>query len=196
MTIQGALFEHAPGDDPTHDWPKGFRYRPEMLSPYEEQELLACIRTLAFKAFDFHGFRGKRRVVSFGWQYDFSAQKVREAKAIPGFLLNLRQRAAEFAGLEASQLQHVLVTEYDSGAGIGWHKDKAVFGLVIGISLLAHCVFRLRRRAGDRWERVSLVAEPRSAYLLSGEVRDDWQHSIPPVNSLRYSVTFRNLRGD
>ena len=196
MSLQKSLFDHVGGDDPGHDWPKGFRYRVELVSPEEENALLTHIRDLPFKEFDFHGFKGKRRVVSFGWQYDFNTRKIREAKVIPTFLLDLREVAAEFASLASTELQHVLVTEYDAGAGIGWHKDKAVFGQVIGISLLSHCVFRLRRKEGDRWERVSLVAEPRSAYLLSGEVRDDWQHSIPPVSTLRYSVTFRNLRGD
>lgn len=93
------------------------------------------------------------------------------------------------------ELQHVLVTEYSAGAGIGWHRDKAVFDEVVGVSLLAQCVLRLRRKAGERkWERANVTAEPRSAYLLSGPARSDWEHSIPPLDSLRYSITFRNLR--
>jgi alkylated DNA repair dioxygenase AlkB len=96
--------------------------------------------------------------------------------------------------MEARQLQHALVTEYGAGAGIGWHRDKAVFGEVVGISLLTPCVFRLRRPSGTAWDRVALTAEPRSAYLLSGPSRTEWEHSIPPVSALRYSITFRNLR--
>jgi len=88
------------------------------------------------------------------------------------------------------------VTEYSAGAGIGWHRDKAMFGDVIGISLLSACTFRLRLRDGDGWRRASVVAEPRSAYLMRGPSRTDWEHSIPPVNQLRYSVTFRNFRED
>jgi hypothetical protein len=110
------------------------------------------------------------------------------------FLLPLREKAAAFAGLAASELQHVLITEYGPGAAIGWHKDKAVFGEVVGISLLSSCTFRLRRKAGAGWERASLVAEPGSAYLLRGASRTEWEHSIPAVESLRYSITFRNLR--
>lgn len=131
-----------------------------------------------------------------GWHYDFAARQLREADDVPGFLLALRPLAAAFAGLAPDDLQHVLVTEYGPGAGIGWHRDKAVFGEVVGISLLAPCVFRLRRAAGERWERVNLVAEPRSAYLLSGPARSVWEHSIPPVDTLRYSITFRNLHHD
>jgi alkylated DNA repair dioxygenase AlkB len=91
-------------------------------------------------------------------------------------------------------LQQALVTEYSPGAGIGWHRDKPVFGQGVGISLLAPCVFRFRRAAGEKWERVNLVTAPRSAYLLSGPARSVWEHSIPPVSALRYSITFRTLR--
>ena len=96
--------------------------------------------------------------------------------------------------MQPNAFQHALVTEYGPGAAIGWHRDKPMFGEVIGISLLASCVFRLRRATNEGWERVSIVAEPRSAYLLSGPSRTEWEHSIPPVDALRYSVTFRNLR--
>lgn len=97
--------------------------------------------------------------------------------------------------MQPEQLQHVLVTEYGPGAGIGWHRDKAVFGETVGVSLLSLCVLRLRRKVGERkWERANVEAEPRSAYLLSGTVRSEWQHSIPPVGALRYSITFHNLR--
>jgi alkylated DNA repair dioxygenase AlkB len=106
----------------------------------------------------------------------------------------VRERAAAFAQLEACALEHALVLEYGPGAGIGWHKDRPAFGDVIGISLLAPCTFRLRRNAGATWQRRSIVAEPRSAYLLRGEARNGWQHSIPSLDTLRYSVTFRTLR--
>lgn len=99
-----------------------------------------------------------------------------------------------FADIEPTQLQQVLVSEYEAGAGIGWHRDKAVFGDVIGISLLSRCNFRLRRQVGEKWERVTVVAEPRSAYLLRGPARTEWEHSIPGVDELRYSLTYRNLR--
>jgi alkylated DNA repair dioxygenase AlkB len=178
----------------TPKYPEGFRYEPDVISVLEEQELLLHVRALPFREFEFHGFTGKRRVVSFGWKYDFSERKLHQAEEIPDFLLKTRECAASFAGLEPADLQQALVTEYDTGAAIGWHRDKAVFGDVVGISLLAPCTFRLRRKVGDKWERVSIVAEPRSAYLLRGVSRTEWEHSIPEVDSLRYSITFRNLR--
>jgi alkylated DNA repair dioxygenase AlkB len=198
MTSQFDLFGGA-GDAPETlpNLPEGFRYRPELISPADEDRLLACVRALPFKDFEFHGYTGKRRVVSFGWQYDFSARRLQKADDIPDYLLSLRETAAAFADLEPGEFQHVLVTEYGSGAGIGWHRDKAVFGEVVGVSLLSPCVFRMRRLVSKRkWDRANLVAAPRSAYLLSGPARYEWEHSIPQTDALRYSITFRNLRED
>jgi alkylated DNA repair dioxygenase AlkB len=174
--------------------PEGFRYQPDILTPDQESELLKEVRKLPLVEFQFQGYVGKRRVVSYGWQYDFNHRLLRQADDIPPFLLTLRRTAAEFAGMPSERLQQVLVTEYDAGAGIGWHRDKAVFGEVIGISLLSSCRFRLRRKNGSSWERVSLTVEPRSAYLLRGPARTEWEHSIPEVDTLRYSITFRNFR--
>jgi alkylated DNA repair dioxygenase AlkB len=174
--------------------PEGFRYQPDVISPEEERKLLEQLRELPFKEFEFHGFTGKRRVVSYGWKYDFSERKVQKAEDVPPWLLPLRAKAAEFAGLAPDQLQQALVTEYDIGAAIGWHRDKAVFVDVIGISLLSSSKFRLRRKGGSAWERASLTVEPRSAYLLRGPSRTEWEHSIPAVGALRYSITFRNFR--
>jgi alkylated DNA repair dioxygenase AlkB len=175
-------------------WPEGLKFKPDLITPQAEQALLAAIQTLPFKGFEFHGFVGNRRTVSFGWSYDFGQEKLQPAEPMPDFLLAVRETAAAFAGMRPGELQQVLVTEYSVGAGIGWHRDKGVFGQVIGISLLSPCRFRLRRRVGEKWERVALDAEPRSAYLLSGPSRTEWEHSIPPVDVLRYSVTFRNIR--
>jgi alkylated DNA repair dioxygenase AlkB len=174
--------------------PEGFKYQADVVSPDDEQSLLERVRELPFKEFEFHGFIGKRRTVSFGWHYDFNERSLGQADDIPSFLLTLRETAASFAGLLPEQLQQVLVTEYGAGASIGWHRDKKVFGEVIGISLLSPCRFRFRRKVGTRWERVAITAEPRSAYLLHGPSRTEWEHSIPAVDSLRYSITYRNLR--
>jgi alkylated DNA repair dioxygenase AlkB len=174
--------------------PDGFKFERDVITLEDERTLLREIEQLPFKEFEFHGFVGKRRTVSFGWSYDFGHEQLQRATDMPGFLVALRDTAAAFAGLMAEQLQQVLVTEYAPGAGIGWHRDKGVFGEVIGISLLSPCRFRLRRRVGEKWQRVTLEAEPRSAYLLSGEARTEWEHSIPPVDAVRYSVTYRNIR--
>jgi alkylated DNA repair dioxygenase AlkB len=178
----------------SHALPEGFRYQPDFLTADEELDLMERFADLSFKEFEFRGYRGNRRVLSFGWQYDFNRMELQRSEDMPAFLLPLRERAARFAAIEASEFQHVLLTEYAAGAGIGWHKDKSMFAEVVGISLGSPCVFRFRRKTGSRWERASVMAEPRSAYLLQGPSRTEWEHSIPAVDSLRYSITFRNLK--
>jgi alkylated DNA repair dioxygenase AlkB len=173
--------------------PAGFRYRPDLIAPAEERDLLERLGSLPLREFEFHGFTARRRTISFGWHYDFARARLEEAEPIPEWLLPLRAAAAEFAGLEADRLPHVLILEYGPGATIGWHRDKATFGDVIGVSLLSPCRFRLRRKTGSRWERTSLTLEPRSVYLLRGPARTEWEHSIPAVDALRYSITFRTL---
>jgi alkylated DNA repair dioxygenase AlkB len=173
--------------------PAGFLYRDEVIAVAEEAGLVEQISTLPFKPFAFHGYLGNRRVVSFGRRYDYGARSLQSAPPIPDFLLPLRDRAAAFAGIEPARIAHVLVTEYAPGAGIGWHRDRPDFADVIAISLHAPCTLRLRRKRGASWERATQRVRPRSAYLLRGPVRHDWEHSIRALDELRFSVTFRTL---
>jgi alkylated DNA repair dioxygenase AlkB len=175
--------------------PEGLEYRAALVSPDEEVQLLEHFRELNFREYEFHGYFGKRRVVSFGLHYDANERTVENTKDIPGFLLPLRQKAADFARLAPSELQQALVTEYTPGAAIGWHRDRPAYRDVIGVSFSSSCRFRFRRKRGSSWERASLIVEPRSVYLLRGPARTEWQHSIPPAELLRYSVTFRSMRG-
>jgi alkylated DNA repair dioxygenase AlkB len=192
MSSQIALFGEA---DAPPQLPNGLRYVEDLIVPGEERELAAFIETLPLKAFEFTGgFKGNRRVTSFGSRYDYAEQRVADAPAIPAELLGLRQKAAAFAKLEPELLQQALVTEYTPGAGIGWHRDRPHYGEIIGISLLAPCPFRLRLKTGSTWQRSTFEAAPRSAYILSGEARTAWEHSIPPLDRFRYSVTFRTIR--
>ncbi|MBW3616981.1 MAG: alpha-ketoglutarate-dependent dioxygenase AlkB [Proteobacteria bacterium] len=170
------------------------RLQAEFIPPGEEGDLIERFAELPFEPFQFRGYEGRRRVVSFGWRYDFSQGRLAAADPMPGFLLPLRDHAAAFLGVEGARLEHALLTEYAPGAAIGWHKDRPEFGEVVGVSLGAPCTFRLRRRAGAGWERRSFTAEPRSAYALQGAARSDWEHSIPAVDALRWSVTFRTVR--
>jgi alkylated DNA repair dioxygenase AlkB len=185
---QLSLFEGTDG------LPGGFRYQPELLTNREEEELIGHFRDLPFKEFEFHGFLGKRRVVSFGWRYDFSKAKLQASSPMPQFLVPIREKAAVFAEIEPQELAHVLVTEYAPSAAIGWHKDRAHFEDVVGVSLASECAFRFRQKVGSSWQRRSINLLPRSVYLLRGPARSEWEHSIPAVANLRYSITFRTLR--
>lgn len=173
--------------------PEGMLYHAGFLGAEEERVLLRYVKELPFKEFEFHGFTGKRRTVSFGWRYDFNGGGFTTTEDMPEFLAGLRSRAETFAGNAPGSFQQVLVTEYAPGAGIGWHRDRLVFGDVVGISLFSSCTFRLRRRTAKGFDRQNFVAEPRSVYLLRGPSRTDWEHSIPAVDTLRYSITFRNV---
>ncbi|MER8731319.1 alpha-ketoglutarate-dependent dioxygenase AlkB [Mesorhizobium sp. M1227] len=185
---QGDLFAAA------DDLPEGFRYQPEVITPDEEAALASQLATLPFQPFDFYGHLANRRVVGFGLRYDYDRREVVEAPPIPGFLLPLREKVAAFARLPAETFVQVLINEYRPGAGIGWHRDKPHFEAVAGVSLLAACSFRLRRKNGTRWDRKTVTVDPRSAYLMTGAARNEWEHSIPPVAEHRYSITLRTLR--
>jgi alkylated DNA repair dioxygenase AlkB len=149
----------------------------------DECVVVAEIERLLFKELEFQGFAARRRVVSLGWQYDSTQASLRKAAVIPEFFRPVRQKAARFAGLDDCTLEHLLVTEYEPAAPIGWHRDRAIFGDVIGISLLSPCTFRFRRSSGSGWERASLRLAPRCTYLLRGPARSNWEHSIPGVSS-------------
>ncbi|WP_374516482.1 alpha-ketoglutarate-dependent dioxygenase AlkB [Brevundimonas sp.] len=174
--------------------PEGLKYAPDVIAPEAAARLVETFAALPFEAFDFHGFKGNRRIVSYGGRYDFSASRLREAEPVPDFLQPARAAAAAFAGLEPQALVQAMVTEYAPGAGIGWHRDRPEFDKVVGLSFASEATMRFRRRCGEGWERAALPLTPGSAYLLDGPAREDWQHSIVPGERLRYSVTFRSLR--
>jgi alkylated DNA repair dioxygenase AlkB len=172
--------------------PEGLRYATEFVSPGTEQELTARIAALPLQPFQFGQYEGKRRVASFGFRYDYTLRRLREAEPIPDWLGPIIERVEAFGGPETS-IRQVLCTEYDVGVGIGWHRDKPHFDRVFGLSLGSACKFRFRRLNGKKWERFTLDAEPRSLYMMSGASRHIWEHSIPAVEAPRYSITFRTM---
>jgi alkylated DNA repair dioxygenase AlkB len=174
--------------------PEGFAYGEDRIDAALEQALLQELEKLPFKPFEFHGFFGNRRVVSYGWRYDYAGRALKESDPLPDFLLPLRDIAGSFARRPAESFQQALVTEYAPGAGIGWHRDKPMFEDVVAFSLAAPCTLRLRRKEGAGWIRRAQAVAPRSAYLLRGPARFEWEHSIPPLDRLRYSITFRTFR--
>lgn len=172
---------------------EGLRYEEAVISEAEERELIARLGDLDLAPFRFHGFVGNRRTRTFGWRYDFEDSSFAPTEPIPDWLRPLRERAAKFAELEPNDFVHVLLARYDPGAGIGWHRDRDVFDEVVGISLNTPATLRFRKRTDSGFARAKIEVAPRSAYLLSGEARHDWEHRITPGEELRFSITFRTF---
>jgi alkylated DNA repair dioxygenase AlkB len=176
-----------------NDLPQGFFYRPEFISVQEEEELLTHFQELDFKAFDFHGYVAKRRVIEYGFEYDFGSRRTNITHSIPEFLNPYKLRAAAWAAFPTDELVEAIVTEYPPGAPIGWHRDAPQFEAIVGISLKSCCRLRFKPYKTNG-ATVSVMVEPRSIYLISKAARTQYQHSIPAARSLRYSITFRSLR--
>ena len=171
----------------------GLRYQDDFLSAPEERRLIEKIDEENLAPFRFQGWTGKRLTVTYGWRYDFDSGAFGRADPVPDYLVPIRKRAEEFAGLPEGALEQVLLIRYDVGAGIGWHRDRPVFEDVIGISLGAPAPMRFRQRLDKGFARVKLPLSPRSIYLLSGEARHVWEHSIDALTETRWSITFRSL---
>lgn len=174
--------------------PEGFAYQGGLITPAEELELIRRFASIEFRPYEHLGYVGNRKIAAFGWRRGERGAMVETGEGVPAFLQPLLAQVAAFAGLASDRFRHALITEYTPGAAIGWHRDRPPAEAIAGVSLLSPCAFRLRRRRERDWDRASIIAEPRSCYLMSGPVRSEWQHSIPPVEALRYSVTFRTVR--
>ena len=182
------------------DLPPGFAYREQFLSTAEESALLEAIEKVEFSAFEMRGVVAKRRVAFYGRHYDESRGPERP---IPEFMLPVRHRLAEWAGVNPSAFAMALINEYSIGAPIGWHRDAPQYDMIAGVSLLSPARMKLRPYVspkdvsslkGPRKTTHEIEILPRSAYLMSGEARQAYEHSIPPAAALRYSLTFRTLR--
>ena len=173
----------------------GFSQADAFVTPAEEQALTASIDAAGLSPFRFHGWEGKRLTASFGWRYDFDHATFAPAEPIPVWLMPVREKAAQFAGLNPTSLVQALLIRYDAGAGIGWHRDRPVFDHVLGISLGAAATMRFRRRKDGGFERAFARLPPRSIYHLTGEARHRWEHSITAMPLTRWSITFRSLSG-
>jgi alkylated DNA repair dioxygenase AlkB len=171
----------------------GLKYRDELISRSDEEQLIGRLMALDLAPFRFHGFIGNRKTRSFGWRYDFDDASFTRTEPIPDWLEPLRAKAAAFGGTNPEDFVHVLLARYDPGAGIGWHRDRDVFENVVGVSLATPATLRFRQRTAGGFRRTTVPLEPRSAYLLSGPSRWDWEHSITAGDRLRFSITFRTL---
>jgi alkylated DNA repair dioxygenase AlkB len=196
----GRLF----GADDPPEVPAGFHHRHDFITADEESALEAEIQRVEFADFEMRGVIARRRVAFFGQSYDAGRAST---PPLPGFLLPLRARVAAWAGLEAGAFAMALINEYRPGAPIGWHRDAPQYAIVAGVSLLSACRMRFRpyvspsravrakpEGGARRTMTHEIILEPRSAYLMTGESRSAYEHHIPAVATLRYSITFRTLR--
>lgn len=183
------------------DVPAGFRYEDDFITPDEERSLADEIGRLEFSTFAMRGVVARRRVKFYGMSYDAGATV---SSPMPAFLMPLRERIAAWAGVDADAFAMALINEYRPGAPIGWHRDAPQYGIVAGVSLLSSSRMKLRpyvspqahasAEGGKRIATHAITLERRSVYLMAGESRHGYEHHIPPVDTLRYSVTFRTLR--
>jgi alkylated DNA repair dioxygenase AlkB len=171
----------------------GLDYRPDFITKAEEDRLIGRLSREDLSPFRFHGWTGKRLTRTYGWRYDFDDASFGPAEPMPDWLQPLRVKAGSFAGVQPEEFAHVLLVRYDPGAGIGWHRDRPQFEIVVGISLGSPATLRFRRRKAGGFDRASIEVLPRSAYILSAEARHEWEHSIAPGETLRFSITFRTL---
>jgi alkylated DNA repair dioxygenase AlkB len=189
--LQTDLFAAAP------KLPAGMLYRPDFISSDGEKELLAAIRLLPLTEAKYRQYTARRRTVSYGAGYDFTHQQTTPAPPLPGFLDALRARAAAWAGVAPTDFVHALIAEYQPGTPLGWHRDVPDYEVIVGVSLAGATRMRFRPYPWTslrKKEVFALLLEPRSAYILRDAARWQWQHSVPPVKVLRYSITFRTRR--
>ena len=180
--------------------PDGFHHREDFITKADEEALLGEIERVEFSDFEMRGVVARRRVAFFGATYD---DRLSSAPTIPAFLLPLRDAVAAWAGVRSDEFSMALINEYRAAAPIGWHRDAPQYDIVAGVSLMSSCRMRFRPYVSPSAHVISgerrtttheIVLAPRSAYLITGEARSRYEHSIPPVESLRYSITFRTLR--
>ena len=174
--------------------PQGLLYRPDVLTRDEETALLDVLADLRFDPIVIRGQAARRTARHYGLGYDYESRTPRPGEPVPEWLLPVRGRASALAGVEPEALVESLVQRYPPGSTIGWHRDAPAFGTVVGISLGGPARLRFQRGRRENRRVWELAAEPRSGYVLAGEARTSWEHSIPATKELRYSITFRTLR--
>lgn len=172
--------------------PNGLVYRPDFLSPDEEEVLLAYIQNLPLFNAPYKEYTSKRRILNFGWSFDFQNSKLTPGPPLPRFLSSTQRKVAKWLQIPQHHVAEALITEYSPGTQLGWHVDSEAFDKIVGVSLGSWSKIRFRPLV-EKERAIHVELEPRSAYIMQGEVRWHWQHSVAPVPDLRYSITFRTL---
>ena len=177
-------------------FPEGFYYCPDFITIDEEELLINAVKSMPLHPLIFQGFEAKRKVKSYGYDYNFDSRQITAGEAIPDTLKFLTERVAGSLSVTPAEIAEILVTEYPPGSVINWHRDAPPFDTIAGISLSTECCFRFRpydKSKQGRKNTLALTVAPRSLYIIAGEARHEWEHSIKPVKETRYSITFRTL---
>lgn len=174
--------------------PGGFLYRPDFINEGEEEFLISQFEELPLENAPYGEYTAQRRTLSFGWE--LADDQIIKREPLPDFLVPFARRAAKWTNTPLAKIAEALITEYTPGAGVGWHRDNEPCETVIGISLAGWADMQLRPFAwhGDIKDVTRFSLEPRSAYLMHSDSRWKFQHRIMPVETLRYSITFRTVK--
>lgn len=194
LAARGAQSGLFAADDTPDLEPRGLRYREEFISPDEERRLVALVESLPLDYAAYKQYTARRRVLSFGFAYDYDANVLFGAPAIPGDFDFLRERVAAWTGVSATSFVQLLIADYAPGTPLGWHRDVPDYELVAGVSLGAPASLRFRpypHQPGAKTALRQLQVAPRSVYAMQGPARWEWQHCVPPVPARRWSLTFR-----
>jgi alkylated DNA repair dioxygenase AlkB len=178
-------------------FPEGFTYYPDFINTNEEQELLAFIQQIELHSMIFQGYTAKRKVASFGYDYNFTTRKLTKGSSPPAGFNWLTEKVAQQLMINPAQFAELLVTEYTVDSVINWHRDAPPFECIAGISLAADCIFKLRpydKSLRTKRNTISFPVRRRSLYIMQGPAREEWEHSTAPVPDLRYSITLRTLK--
>jgi alkylated DNA repair dioxygenase AlkB len=178
-------------------YPTGFNYLPDFITIQEEEALCNEISKISLHTFNFRGYEAKRKVASFGYDYSFEKQTLTKGAEIPSVFDSLIGKVGTALSIPKIDFTELLITEYPVGSVINWHRDAFPFRIIAGISLHSDCTFRLRPHDKSKQNRNAIISFPverRSLYVMQGEVRSHWEHSISPVKNIRYSITLRTLK--
>ena len=180
---------------------RGFRYIAGYLTQEQHDWLLDRIGKQQWSYF------GKRRVQHHGRRYDYSEQKKNDDREVTEFPEWLKRLCLKLQndGHMPKIANQVLISEYQSGQGIGDHTDKEAcfMDTICILSLSSSCVMNLTLTS-DTTQKIPIWLAPGSLTVLSADAKNRWMHGIPARKTdvwedhkyerqQRVSLSFRRL---
>lgn len=173
----------------------GFSYCADIIDCDYETELIQWLESLDMWV-GVSACAKARKVIHFGEPYLYKTNSKIAAQPMPQEFEQL------IAIIGCDKLLSCIVNRYEPGQGIAPHIDDIYkFGEIIWCFTIGsgtQIIF-------ERDTAISVYAERRSLYVMAGECRSQWQHSIPARKSdivdgkkikrgIRYSLTFRTKK--